>query len=104
MDNPKYDSDSTIRWGNCWRNHRETGPAVITTSGDVSFFERHSAYANRKRGPAGISPKGYIFYDNKAGYHRLDGPAVIYADGTKEYWVNGGFIDQLSYFATYGAM
>ena len=27
--------------------------------------------------------------NNNGQLHRTDGPAVIYPDGTKEYWING---------------
>lgn len=30
-----------------------------------------------------------LYYFNEHGYHRVDGPAVHYHDGRKEYWLNG---------------
>ncbi len=33
---------------------------------------------------------GNVSYRNKKGFlHRLDGPAIEYAGGQKEYWING---------------
>ena len=38
---------------------------------------------------------GDKFYWNRNGYHRTgDKPAVIWADGTKEWWVNGKFVQR----------
>jgi len=30
-----------------------------------------------------------FYFAQNGGFHREDGPAVIYADGSKEWWVNG---------------
>ena len=36
-------------------------------------------------------------YQNERGeYHRLNGPAVIRADGTREWWVHSKQVDQLT--------
>ena len=37
-----------------------------------------------------INKYGSVFYYNESGqYHRLDGPAVEYSSGNKEYYING---------------
>ena len=30
--------------------------------------------------------------------HRIDGPAVEYEDGSKEWWINGGRVDAIVHF------
>lgn len=37
------------------------------------------------------------YYDSDGDLHRLDGPAVEYADGTKEYWVHGWALGEKTY-------
>lgn len=37
--------------------------------------------------------------DRKLHYHREDGPAIIQADGTKQYWLDGMKLDKKSYLA-----
>ena len=36
-----------------------------------------------------IDGYGNLFHYNEKGYHRLDGHAVEYWDGTKEWWASG---------------
>ena len=35
---------------------------------------------------------GTIRYFSGTSFHREDGPAIEYANGSKEYWINGQFI------------
>ena len=44
---------------------------------------------HRLDGPAVEYANGYKAWLVEGKYHRLDGPAIEYADGTKEWWVEG---------------
>lgn len=84
---------------------RKYGPCTIARSGHVFFSQVNSTTYNRKRGPCIVFSIGYIRYHNAKGeYHRTDGPAIIYADGRKEYYVNGRLIPLDEFFLKYGAM
>lgn len=43
---------------------------------------------NRKNGPCIVTTGGYVawYLDNKR--HRIDGPAMIWSDGSEEYFLN----------------
>jgi hypothetical protein len=46
-------------------------------------------YLHRVDGPAVIYPNGTKGYYKDGKIHRDDGPAVIYQNGRTEYWKNG---------------
>jgi NTP pyrophosphatase (non-canonical NTP hydrolase) len=54
------------------------------------YGEKYSDEASRKRADKTITPFGEAFWRNSAGdLHREDGPASVWGDGSKEWWVNG---------------
>lgn len=109
MSDPIYQQSNVI-----WREdvfpfyslYRDRGPAMITVHGYVHFVDQGSSDTglkmSRSRGPATICPTGTIFYKILGIAHRTDGPAVINADGSIEYWVNGNEVNALEYFAIFG--
>lgn len=82
-----------------WREgklHRQDGPAVVLTEGGVfnsarvweSVSSADEAMVFCDLGLGRISgPAELWFEDGKL--HRSDGPAITYADGTKEWWIRG---------------
>ncbi len=59
----------------------------IDESGNIRYFNEQHQY-HREDGPAAI------IYGDKAWYindilHRIDGPAIEYANGSKFYWIMG---------------
>lgn len=44
---------------------------------------------HRECGPAIIFPSGDMWYVQRGNLHRTDGPAIVRADGTSEFWVDG---------------
>ena len=62
----------------------------------VKVYENGTTYwrdkkerLHRLNGPAVIYADGSKFYYHHGKLNRLDGPAVVYADGRKEWWING---------------
>lgn len=52
-----------------------------------------------------ISPDGFLTYRNSSGaLHRTNGPAVIYPNGSKQYWVMGNELPIDEYFVVHGVM
>lgn len=62
MKNGKYTFDDSIRYYKDDRLHREDGPAIIWSCGDVEYWV-----------------DGFI--------HHEDGPALVYADGNERWWI-----------------
>lgn len=84
---------------------REHGPAHITPSGTVIFSQLSDTANNRKRGPAIIQAFGVVSYTNILGQaHRTDGPAIIYSNNHKEYWVDGEKLELEEFFIKYGVL
>jgi len=103
---------------NRYTKHRENDlPAVINVDGTKEWWIkglRHRAgglpaiqhwngtkiwYMNGKRHRDNDLPAIEYSNGNKAWYkagclHRDEGPAILNADGTKEYWLNGSFDEQ----------
>lgn len=75
--------------------------AEIFIYGCVCFY---NTQMGRDCGPAYISPSGHIAFRSHRKLHRIDGPATIYADGVKEYWIDGKQLNELEFFAMYGVM
>ena len=59
---------------------------------DIIYYKKGTYIKHNQYGPAVIWADGSKFYyiQNKA--HRLDGAAVIYLDGLEEYWINGKYL------------
>lgn len=98
-----------IWWGNdIISPARPIGPCAISDSGDVYFLKRENGktdYSRQIGGPSMIHDDGNVFYTSANGEcHRTDGPAIIWANGTKEYRINGVQIDSTEFFLTYGTM
>lgn len=84
---------------------RTHGPCIIYNDGSVFFSQLHEVAYNRTAGPSRIYFSGYIRYTNLQGeYHRTDGPAVIKADGSKEYWVYDVRLTAEEFFLKYGVL
>lgn len=103
MDEPKYSVAEYVYWGDTYHTAtRPCGPCTISPSGVVYFSELPVYKLNRTSGPSAVYPNGYISYSScSSGFHRTDGPAVIHAEGNKEYYVNGKKIDQIPFFMMY---
>ena len=48
---------------------------------------------HREDGPAVVYWNGTVEYWVEGKLHREDGPAIIYSTGDAEYWINGEFMD-----------
>lgn len=84
---------------------RKNGPCVIFDDGAVFFSQLQPDSYNRTAGPSKIDPSGYIRYYNAGGYyHRTDGPAVIKANGQKEYWIKHVQLTPEEFFLKYGVL
>lgn len=85
--------------------HRDSGPALIspyqsewyscgvkykakTTSGVVYYFGA-TGNLHRMNGPAVEYEDGYKEWWKNGQLHRLDGPAIEDVSGHKEWWING---------------
>ena len=53
------------------------------------LFRNDAGQTHREDGPALIYPNGYKAWWINGQRHREDGPAIIYADGHKAWWING---------------
>lgn len=65
---------------------REDGPAVITPG--VGSFWYRDGQLHRENGPAVTTLDCSMWFDHDR-VHRDDGPAVEYANGRREFWVDG---------------
>lgn len=94
--------DDTIEWYQdyLFRPSRKPGPCSITADGIVTFSYTRDA------GPNKIYPSGYVNYFRLPSrqLHRTNGPAIIEADGYKQYWVNHELLSPEDYFLLYGAL
>lgn len=87
------------------RLFNEKGPDYVTTDGAVYFRQSTSRWVFRQHGASCITPGGHVEYTDKRGSaHRTDGPAKIWEDGSKEYWVDGIRLPEDEFFLTYGVM
>lgn len=87
-----------IYWGSIYTPARERGACYIHTEGYVLVHDINSRILD-------IQPNGVVYYKNSIQLlHRTDGPAVINANGRKEYWINGIEISPMEFFTTYGAL
>jgi hypothetical protein len=69
--------------------HRVDGPAFISRK--LRAWYREGLW-HREDGPALIFSDGSCVYYQHGLRHRTDGPAVDMASGHKEWWINGEFI------------
>lgn len=98
-------SSNSLRWFGDHGTFREHGPCEIENNGTVLFSQLGSRYYSRRNGPSIIDSSGYVRYTDAYGNkNRLDGPAVIYATGKKEYWVNHQRISPSEFFLKYGVL
>ena len=56
--------------------------------GDIYYYKKGTRTYHNPYGPAYINKQGYKEYFIDGKIHRLDGPAVIYPDGTGRYFIN----------------
>ena len=57
-------------------------------NGDIVYYKKDADIVHNPYGAAVIHIGGYKAYCIEGKYHRLDGPAVIYANGKEEYFIN----------------
>jgi len=76
--------------------HREDGPACEYADGDKSWYLNGMSYTEEEwkkvlnKSKPKTDKNGNKKWTNKDGrWHREDGPAVIYTNGTKAWWLNG---------------
>jgi len=86
--------------------HREGGPAVEYFGKGDKWWYLHGEL-HREDGPA-IENADYKHWFLHGKRHRENGPAIEYANGHKEYWVDGKRLDfitsdqMLTYYLKYG--
>lgn len=103
----KYQRNGAITWytPHIQSTFRKHGPARISNDGEVCFSQLSSSTYNRRSGPSRVSPNGEISYANKHGvWHRTTGPAIIHADGKREYYVRGKQTSADEFFLKYGVL
>ena len=61
---------------------------------DIIYYKKGTYIKHNQYGPAVIWEDGIKFYYIENKYHRLDGPAVIYPDCREEYWINGKYLNK----------
>lgn len=94
-----YESDST------WDAFRKRGPCTIHSDGTVYFSQLDRSTYNRSKGPCIIYPTGYMRYQSiNAARHRTDGPAEIFADGSKQYWIDDNGVSVDEFFLKFGVI
>lgn len=77
IDGPAYITDKIIMWMRSGQRHCPNGPAVILGNGTKAWYQN----------------------DN---FHREDGPAIEYASGEVQYWVNGIYFSKEDWMEYYG--
>jgi len=82
-------SNGDKKWYLNGKLHREDGPAVEKADGKKVWYRNGMPY--RENGPTIETDGGRFYYqvyslDGKIGFHREDGPAIIKADGNKDYY------------------
>lgn len=84
---------------------RERGPVIIHNIGTVHFSltDRNCQYP-KGCGPSSVRSSGEVEYKINGRLHRLDGPARIYANGRKAYYVDGIEILAEEFFLKYGVL
>ena len=96
LDGPARITKFFEEWRYKDRIHRSNGlPAVICANGDQEWWE--NSQLHRLGGPAKIT-KLRKCWCVQGKLHREDGPAVEYADGQKEYWINGVHISRFTFW------
>ena len=90
VDPPEVAEDGAKRWYDTYgRIHRDYDlPAIIHTDG-TRVWRLHGDEARVFGKPDRVNPDGSMFWTRYGRYHRENGPAVIRADGTQEWWVGG---------------
>ena len=76
--------------------HRDDGPAVKYRWGEY-WFSNGIVHRNRRLGPAVILKNGDHQYWNYGQLHREDGPAIVRADGTIEWYLFGQRVSQTKF-------
>ena len=76
-----------IRYSLEGRLHREDGPALIQSTGDLFWYQNNKFH--REDGPAAIWMDGTKRYYINDQLHRVAGPAIIQSNGSKVYYLNG---------------
>ena len=54
----------------------------------IYYYKKDTQIVHNPYGPAFVAKNGYISYYINGKWHRLDGPARIYANGKEGYWIN----------------
>lgn len=80
---------------------------IVYRSGARAWYiKRYSKdndyFFHRLDGPATIWLDGTTEWYQNNKLHRLDGPAVEYSDGDKEYWINDGNYTKAEWKKYYG--
>lgn len=83
--------------------NRKQGSVFVDTGGLIRFFD-HSYQTHKNAGPAFITSTGIIQYMDHGRLHRINGPAMIFYDGRKEYWVDDTELTSSEFFIKYGAL
>ncbi len=61
---------------------------ITNRYGDI-FYKNKEGEHHRLNGPAIIYSDGTKYWMKHGEYHRLDGPAIEYSNGEKEYYLKG---------------
>ena len=73
-----------------WENHMLIELKISRSEDQFWFDEYHNK--SREDGPAIIGKSGVKYWYRKGNLHCLEGPAISWPDGYKEYWIDGKFI------------
>ena len=101
LDGPAVEGyNGTKEWWINGKPHRIDGPAVEWSSGRKEWyidgeeyseeeFNKKIAEINENKPTEVDSDRNKRWLNNKGQYHRLDGPAIEWSNGTKEWFING---------------
>ena len=63
-----------------------------TITGTIVYYKKDTHIYHNPYGPAIIYKDGYKAYWIEGKVHKLDGPAVIFSDGEGQYWISDKYL------------
>jgi hypothetical protein len=82
------DINGSLVWYKNGLLHRDGDlPAFISSGGTLGWYKNGKYHRDGDK-PAWIWPNGTLVWLKNGDWHRTTGPAIIYPNNKKEYWVN----------------
>jgi ribosomal protein L25 (general stress protein Ctc) len=81
--------DGSLHWYKNGQTHRDGDqPAVIYKDGSLHWYKNGKCHRDGDKPAVIVADSTLLWYKNGL-RHRTTGPAVIYSNKKKEYWING---------------